>query len=118
MLDGKAQKIRLYGIDTPESKQAFGTKAKQFTSQLAFGKSVTIYSKGVDRYNRVLGWVFVGRTCVNAELVQNGLAWWYKQYSPKETKLQQLEQEARTAKRGVWADKMPVAPWDWRRNKS
>lgn len=115
ILNSKPQKIRLYGIDAPESKQAFGTRAKQFTSQMVFGKAVTVYSKGKDRYNRVLGWVFVGRTCVNAEIVKNGLAWWYKQYSPKEVKLQQLESEARTAKRGLWADKAPVAPWNFRK---
>jgi endonuclease YncB( thermonuclease family) len=109
-------KVRLYGVDAPESRQAYGTKAKQFTSSLAFGKTATIYSKGADRYRRVLGWVFVGSTCLNRELVANGYAWWYREYSPKEAKLQQLEFQARQARRGLWADPRPVAPWQFRRS--
>jgi hypothetical protein len=61
-------KVRLYGVDAPESKQAFGTRAQQITSQLAFGQQVTIYGKGVERCWRVLGWVFVGKTSVNSEM--------------------------------------------------
>ncbi len=117
MLHGKAQTIRLYGIDTPEKAQAYGTRAKQFTSTLAFGKPVKVFSKGMDRYGRVLAWIFVGSTCVNAQLVSNGLAWWYRQYSPNEAKLAQLEAQARSARRGLWADAAPVAPWEYRRPK-
>ncbi len=35
-------KVRLYGIDTPEKRQAFGNKAKQFTSDQVFGKTVEV----------------------------------------------------------------------------
>ena len=108
--------IRLYGIDAPEKSQAYGAKAKQFASSMAFGKVVTVYPTGIDRYGRTLGWVFVGNKCLDAELVSNGLAWWYRQYSPKETKLAQLEAQARGGKRGLWADAAPVAPWSYRRH--
>jgi endonuclease YncB( thermonuclease family) len=117
MLYGKAQTIRLFGIDCPEKKQAFGTRAKQYTSSLVFGKAVTIYSKGSDRYGRVLGWVFVGGRCINADLVSSGLAWWYRQYSPNEAKLAQLEATSRAAKLGLWADAAPVPPWEYRHPK-
>jgi endonuclease YncB( thermonuclease family) len=110
-------KVRLYGVDAPESKQAFGTRAKQFTAQLAFGKPVTVYGKGTDRYGRVLGWVCVGRTGVNSELVRNGYAWWYRQYSPRETRLQQMEAQAKQARRGLWSDAAAVAPWEFRRRR-
>jgi endonuclease YncB( thermonuclease family) len=109
--------IRLYGIDTPESRQAFGTQAKLFTSQSTFGKTVTVYNKGGDRYGRTLGWVFVGKSCVNTELVRNGLAWWYRQYSPNEAKLRDLEVQARARRVGLWRDTNPVAPWQWRRSR-
>jgi len=115
MLQGRAVTVRLYGVDSPEKKQAFGERAKQFTSQAVFGKPVTVYSKGSDRYGRTLGWVFVGKACLNAELIRSGHAWWYKQFSPKEIKLQQLETEARTARRGLWVDAAPVAPWAFRK---
>lgn len=59
MHEGKAEKIRLYGIDCPEKKQPFGNKAKQFTSDLAFGKIVTIRDKGKDRYGRTIGEVIL-----------------------------------------------------------
>jgi endonuclease YncB( thermonuclease family) len=40
--NGVAESVRLFGIDCPEAKQAFGTRGKQFTSDLAFEKGVTV----------------------------------------------------------------------------
>jgi endonuclease YncB( thermonuclease family) len=53
---------------------------------------------------------------LNQELVPAGLAWWYERYARRETVLRDLEQEARDAKRGLWSDRNPVAPWDWRKD--
>jgi endonuclease YncB( thermonuclease family) len=115
MHDGKAERIRLYGIDAPEKAQAFGQKAKQATSDLVFGKSVKIIVKDHDRYGRTVGVVVMadGKT-LNAELVRIGMAWWYKQYAPNDAELQMLESEARTAKAGLWVDPNPTPPWEWR----
>ncbi len=108
---GKAVKVRLYGIDTLESKQAFGTRARQYTSDLAFGQVVTVAVKDHDRYGRLVAEVFLpdGRS-LNQELVQAGMAWWYTQFAPQDTLLQQLEAEARQAKRGLWSDPHAVLP--------
>jgi endonuclease YncB( thermonuclease family) len=107
-------KIRLEGIDCPESHQAFGNKAKQATSDLAFGKIVTIQAKGKDRYERTLADIILpDGTNLNRELVRSGFAWWYRKYS-KDESLGRLEDEAREAKRGLWADNKPIPPWDWR----
>jgi endonuclease YncB( thermonuclease family) len=46
--------------------------------------------------------------------VRLGLAWVYVRYA-KDQSLYQLEAGAREQRRGLWADKAPVAPWDWRR---
>jgi endonuclease YncB( thermonuclease family) len=54
MHNGAAERIRLWGIDCPESKQAFGTRATQFTGDLAFGQTVTVKVRDVDRYKRTL----------------------------------------------------------------
>ena len=85
MHDGAAEKIRLWGIDCPESKQPFGTRAKQFTGDLAFGKTVAVRVRDVDRYHRTVAEVILpdGRN-LNQELVRAGLAWWYQQYARRE----------------------------------
>src|SRR5207245_4123938 len=75
--NGRAEKIRLHGIDCPEKGQPFGTKAKQFTSEMAFGKTVTLHVTDMDRYGRTVADVILpdGRV-LNRELVAAGLAWW------------------------------------------
>src|SRR2546422_7359342 len=50
MHNGRAEKIRLHGIDCPEKGQPYGTKAKQFTSEMVFGKTVTLHVTDMDRY--------------------------------------------------------------------
>jgi endonuclease YncB( thermonuclease family) len=115
MRSGKAEKIRLAGIDCPERKQAYGTRAKQFTSDMAFGKVVTVKVETVDQYGRTVGEVILpdGRS-LNHELVKAGFAWWYRQYS-RDISLGQLEEEARIAKRGLWADPNAIPPWEYRK---
>ena len=112
---GHPEKIRLEGVDCPENTQAFGQRTKQFTSDLAFSKVVTV--RGVekrDRYGRVLGEVILpdGRS-LNHELLRAGFAWWYRKYS-KDLQLERMESEARSAKKGLWTEQAPIPPWEWR----
>ncbi len=115
--NGKAEKIRLHGIDCPEKAQPFGTKAKQFTSEMVFGKDVTLHVTDTDRYGRTVADVILpdGRS-LNRELVGAGLAWWYRKYS-KDESLGKLEADARAARRGLWANPDPVPPWCWRKRQ-
>jgi endonuclease YncB( thermonuclease family) len=115
---GKAVKVRLHGVDTPEKAQAFGTQAQKLTGDLAFQQTVTVVIRDTDRYGRVVGEVLLpdGRS-LNQELVKAGMAWWYRPYDPNDTTLAQLEAEARTAKLGLWADAHPVPPWEWRKGQ-
>jgi micrococcal nuclease len=108
-------KIRLDGIDAPESGQAFGSRAKQAASALAFGQVVTVQPKDHDRYGRLVAEVVLpdGRS-LNQELVRHGWAWWFRRYAPDNAALAALEGEARDARRGLWADAKPTAPWEWR----
>ncbi|MDX5347642.1 MAG: thermonuclease family protein [Hymenobacteraceae bacterium] len=118
LLRGKETiKVRLQGVDAPEKKQAYGEQAKQFTSDLVFGKNVKLIVHNTDRYGRTVGTIILpdGRS-LNEELVKNGFAWHYKAYS-KDVKLANLEADARRFKRGLWADKNPIAPWDYRKGK-
>lgn len=112
----KGERIRLYGIDCPEKKQPFGKRAKQFTSNMVFGKIVEVSPGTTDRYGRTIAWVYVNGNCLNEELLKAGLAWHYKRYS-SEKRLADLESEAKQGKVGSWSHPKPIAPWDFRRGK-
>jgi endonuclease YncB( thermonuclease family) len=111
----RTERIRLHGVDAPEKSQAFGSRARQFTAGLVFGRIVTVREKGRDRYGRTLAEIALpdGRI-LNRELVANGFAWHYKRYS-SDRSLARLEETARAQKKGLWVDAHPVAPWEFRR---
>src|ERR1700690_4213872 len=110
MHNGAAELIRLWGIDCPEKRQPFGTRATQFTGDLAFGKDVKVLVRDVDRYGRTVGEVILpdGRS-LNRELVRAGLAWWYRHYAPHDRELERLEGEALTARRWAYLNPGPPA---------
>ena len=108
-------KIRLEAIDAPESHQPFGTKSKQALSDKVFGKTVKVEWTEKDRYRRTLGHIFIDDRWINQEMIEEGWAWHYKQYSDDEH-LAKLELTARAKKVGLWADKNAIAPWDFRHN--
>ena len=118
--EGKQQvKIRLYGIDCPERGQAFSRKAKQFISEMVFGKEVEVEPVDVDRYGRLVALVTISESLVNEELVNAGFAWVYTRYCDRPIceRWKVLENEAREAKRGLWADPNPLPPWEFRRQE-
>jgi micrococcal nuclease len=102
--NGVSERVRLWGIDCPESKQPFGTRAKQFTADLAFDKTVSVIIRDKDRYGRTV-----------AEIVKAGFAWWYVQFAKHDTELRNFEAEARETRRGLWVDSNPIPPWQWRK---
>jgi endonuclease YncB( thermonuclease family) len=115
-------KIRLQGIDAPEKAQPFGQKSKQSLSQMVQSKQVTVEYQKKDKYGRTLGKVLHNGTDVCLEQIKLGMAWHYKQYAsdqPKEdrTLYDQTEQDARAKKAGLWIDKAPTPPWEFRRQK-
>jgi len=116
---GKRQiKVRLAEIDTPESGQPYGSRAKQELSRLVFGKTVTVKAQDTDRYGRTVGRVYVDTLDVNAEMVRRGAAWVYRKYA-RDQELYVLEDQARQAKVGLWslAEAERVPPWEWRHAK-
>jgi endonuclease YncB( thermonuclease family) len=117
LTESKSQvKIRLHGVDCPEYQQYYGKRATQFVSDMVFGKQVEVLKTDDDKYGRVVAIVHVNGVCVNEELLKQGLAWHYKQYDKSE-RYAQLENKARSEKRGLWAENNPVAPWDFRGGK-
>ena len=71
-------KIRLAGIDAPESHQAFGTRSRQNLAGMVFGKDVLIEWKKRDRNERIIGVVMVNARDPNLEQARAGMAWWYR----------------------------------------
>ncbi|MDO5509739.1 MAG: thermonuclease family protein [Weeksellaceae bacterium] len=108
--------VRLEHIDAPErrSGQPFNQNSKKALSDLVFGKETWLMSDGTyDRYGRIIGVLFTDQGLnVNKEMVKQGMAWHYKKYST-DMSYDQIEQEARNAKRGLWSDSAPIAPWNW-----
>ena len=113
----KEYKIRFQHIDCPESSQAFGTKAKQVLSNKVFGKTVTVRWTEKDRYERILGDIHIGQRWINAEMVNEGMAWHYKFFS-KDATIAAAQTKAKAGKVGLWSQPDPVAPWEFRRKKS
>ena len=113
-------KIRLQCIDAPEKAQAFGQKSKQSLHQLVHSKQVTVEFQKKDKYGRTVGKVVYNGTDVCLEQIKLGMAWHYKQYKsdqPKEDRetYAQAELEARTKNVGIWKDKNPTPPWEFRK---
>lgn len=106
-------KVRLAGIDAPERGQPFGTKARERLGELAMGKDAMVHAEGRDKYGRVIARIEIGGKDVGQRMVADGLAWHYTRFD-KDPRLAAAEQAARAARRGLWADKEPVAPWEWR----
>jgi endonuclease YncB( thermonuclease family) len=107
-------KIRLAEIDAPEKGQPFGTQSKQMLSDLCFGKKAKVIPHVKDQYGRTVAHVSCEGIDANAEQVSRGMAWVYRKYA-KDHNLFLLEHEAKRHKRGLWADKSPTPPWQWRK---
>lgn len=113
-------KIRLQGIDAPERAQAFGNKSKQSLHEMVHGKQVTVDYQKKDKYGRVVGKILLNNTDVCLEQLKRGMAWHYKQYAneqPKEDRetYSLAEQQAKTELKGLWKDKQPIPPWEFRK---
>jgi len=115
-------KIRLQGIDSPEKAQAFGQKSKQSLDRLVHSKQVTIEYQKKDKYGRTVGKVVFNDLDVCLEQIKLGMAWHYKQYESEQTKedreiYAQAELSARANAFGLWKDKQPIPPWEYRKQQ-
>lgn len=114
--DKISHKIRLNDIDAPEKKQAFGNKSRDNLASYIAGELVTVKYKSKDKYGRVLGTIYFEDLDINLQQIKNGYAWVYKQYSKNQTYYQE-EQKAKELKKGLWIEKEPIAPWEFRKQK-
>lgn len=110
----KEVRVRLAEIDAPEKSQAFGQVSKKSLSALCYHRKTSVKVHEVDRYGRAVGHVICGDVDANRTQIGTGMAWVYDRYV-RDRSLYRLQAEARSARRGLWADQTPVAPWEWRR---
>lgn len=116
LIERRQVRVRLSDIDAPELRQPFGTRSRQSLADLCFAKPAELDVRGKDRYGRTIARVTCAGADANAEQVRRGYAWIYTRYARPGSPLYPLQAEARSARRGLWTDPAPVAPWDWRRN--
>lgn len=121
VLDGdKVQhKVRLAGIDAPEKAQPFGQRSRESLEDLVAGRTVVVETHKKDRYGRYVGKVILNSRDVNLEQIRRGMAWFYREYAheqsaPDRQSYEQAEIDARASRVGLWVDKAPNAPWDYR----
>jgi endonuclease YncB( thermonuclease family) len=130
--DSKAQhRIRLAGIDAPETGQPFGQRARENLARLAHGATVRADCVKQDRFGRRVCTVWVRppgcAACPPtldtglAQLTQ-GLAWHFRRYAHEQTPEDReryafAEAQARTRRSGLWRDAAPKPPWEWREER-
>jgi len=116
LIDETQFRIRLAEIDAPERGQPFWKKSKEALADYVAGKEVQVFEVAIDRYERIVGQVYVGGLWVNGALVRGGYAYVYPKYATTE-RLYEFEEEARGNQAGIW--KLPeserVKPWEWRK---
>ena len=112
-------RIRLDGIDAPESGQPFGNRSKQSLSDLVIRKEARASCPKTDRYGRQVCQVKVVGVDVGLEQIRRGMAWHFKGYATEQSSEDRAayataEVQAREAGRGLWGDAHPMPPWEWR----
>ncbi|PXW50394.1 endonuclease YncB(thermonuclease family) [Grimontella sp. AG753] len=111
-----ATRVRLNGIDAPEKAQPFGQRSRQALTAVVAGKTVLAVGDRRDRYGRLLATIMLNGRDVNAMQVYSGMAWAYRyQGNASVPAYLRYEQDAKTAKRGLWSEKDATEPAIWRR---
>ena len=116
-------KVRLYGVDAPEGRQAFGNASRNHLRKMLDGKKLLIRSMYKDNHQRTVAIVYFSQNgkadelSINQRQVQAGMAWVYDYFCTNSVcntwKLE--EAMAQKQKLGLWSDSNPVPPWQWRR---
>ncbi|EHK6269793.1 thermonuclease family protein [Campylobacter upsaliensis] len=107
-------KIRLYGIDAPELKQAYGKEAKEYLSALVLKQEVSLIIENKDKYERIVGTIFLKGKDINKEMVKNGYAHAYESFSKKYLAEQA---DAKMFKLGLWQDERVMSPSEFRKQQ-
>ncbi|HIJ82340.1 MAG TPA: thermonuclease family protein [Desulfuromonadales bacterium] len=118
-------KVRLYGIDAPETKkpdkpgQPYGDESKRALKEKIMGRRVTAEIIDVDQYKRTVAVIRCDGRDINREMVSDGMAWAYRHYLQGAYASQYIgeEERARSRRAGLWRDRNPQPPWEFRRGQ-
>ncbi len=137
--DGTVVSVRIYGVQCPmvASRQPFSGEVMRYVTDRLEGKVVQVqplpgriegvwyrprihlrdrldWEKNPSlRYDRLIGLVYIDGRSFSEELMEKGMAWWYKPFVPFERGYKHLEDKARTAKVGLWSSPDPIPPWKY-----
>lgn len=110
----RQHRVRLAGIDAPESGQPHGQAARRSLGELCFRRKARVFTIDVDRYGRIVGHVHCDGVDANMAQVRSGYAWVYDKQA-RDPVLTQAQAKARASRLGLWSDPNPIPPWEWRR---
>ena len=118
-LDEKTKyRIRLFGIDAPGSDQEFGDESRLALHRKIYGQQISLAVEDNDIYQRAVAKVNCDNLYINLAMVNEGYAWYYHDYAPRELDLPLAEEQARTRRLGLWEAKSPQPPWEFRKSQS
>lgn len=109
-------RIRLRGIDAPESAMPYGRDAKEALTNLVQGKSLRILVYGQDRYGRYVADVYCNDVFIQEQMLKKGHAWHYIAYDQR-PEFAKWEKGAQARRIGLWAASSPEMPWKWRKDR-
>jgi endonuclease YncB( thermonuclease family) len=128
---GTKVKVRLYGIDAPETEkvnkktgkitkpgQPYGEEAYQSLNSKVYRKQVKLDVMAIDQYKRLVGIVYLNGKNINQKMVAEGYAWAYRQYLDRAhaSEYIDLEENARRNRLGLWQQNNPQPPWEFRKS--
>lgn len=118
LVNGNEQvRVRIDGIDAPEKGQAFGNRAKEYLSDMIWGEPVVVRVIKTDRYGRSIGKASTPTIIdVGLEMIKAGYAWQYRDYN-NDKSYTAAENFARKNMKGLWQDKKPIRPQDFRKTR-
>jgi len=109
-------KVRFDAVDGQELSQLYGQASRKALGDKILRKVVIVIAKKHDRYGRTIGHVLIDKRDMNLELLEEGAVWHYEEYDHNK-RLREAEKSARIAKKVLWRDANPIAPWDWRKTE-
>ena len=107
-------RVRMYGIDAPELKQKYGEESKKYLEKRIMDKNVDIKVINQDQYGRKVGKVFYKNKDINLEMLETGNAWFYEYHAKHEKDYRKAFKNAKEEKLGLWKDKNPQNPRNFR----